>query len=64
MTDNELSKLRIDKSAWRGAVKRPTGRVVRVVLILAFGAGMGLLGGLVPALRAARIKSVDTLMAA
>ncbi|PKN09230.1 MAG: multidrug ABC transporter permease [Deltaproteobacteria bacterium HGW-Deltaproteobacteria-8] len=35
-----------------------------VLLSLAFGTGMGLLGGLIPALRAARIKIVDALRAA
>lgn len=34
-----------------------------VFLSLAFGTGMGLLGGLIPALRAARIKIVDALRA-
>jgi len=31
---------------------------------LAFGTGMGLFGGLIPALRAARIRIVDALRAA
>ncbi|MHC1701674.1 MAG: efflux RND transporter periplasmic adaptor subunit [Humidesulfovibrio sp.] len=35
MTENELSKLKIDKTAWSGAGKRPAGRVVRIVLVLA-----------------------------
>jgi ABC-type antimicrobial peptide transport system permease subunit len=34
-----------------------------VLLALAFGTGMGLLGGLIPAVRAARIKIVDALRA-
>ncbi len=35
MTENDLSKLKIDKSAWRDGVKRRSGRVVRSVLVLA-----------------------------
>jgi len=35
MTENDLSKLKIDKTAWSGAGKRPAGRVVRIVLLLA-----------------------------
>lgn len=35
-----------------------------VLLALGFGTGMGLLGGLIPAVRAARIKIVDALRAA
>lgn len=35
MTENDLSKLKIDKAAWRGGVKRPSGRAVRLVLVLA-----------------------------
>ena len=32
MTENDLSKLKIDKTAWSGAVKRPTGRAVRILV--------------------------------
>jgi RND family efflux transporter MFP subunit len=35
MTENDLTKLKIDKTAWRGAVKRPGGRALRIALILA-----------------------------
>lgn len=34
MTENELSKLKIDKSSWRGGSKRTTGRALRIVLVL------------------------------
>ncbi|MDO9082701.1 MAG: efflux RND transporter periplasmic adaptor subunit [Humidesulfovibrio sp.] len=42
MLENELSKLKIDKSAWRGAVKRPTGRAVRLALAVVAVALAGL----------------------
>ncbi|MBU1229620.1 MAG: efflux RND transporter periplasmic adaptor subunit [Proteobacteria bacterium] len=37
MTENELSKLKIDKAAWSGAGKRPAGRALRVALAVAAG---------------------------
>lgn len=37
MTENELSKLKIDKAAWGGAGKRPAGRALRVAIAVAAG---------------------------